>query len=74
MGNQKLLCTEDTKASYIFVKINSSDPKQTDKIMKEVEQIREKEGLKVVIYDTYKIEESLEQNKVDQYKQEERGL
>ena len=42
--------------------------------MKEVEQIREKEGLKVVIYDTYKIEESLEQNKVDQYKQEERGL
>lgn len=64
----------DTKASYIFVKINSSDPKQTDKIMKEVEQIREKEGLKVVIYDTYKIEESLEQNKVNQYKQEERGL
>ena len=31
--------------------------------MKQIEQIREKESLKVVIYDVYKIRESLEQSK-----------
>lgn len=52
----------DTKASYIFATINSSNKKQTAKIMDEVEQIRKKEGLKVVIYDKYKIKESMEKD------------
>ena len=62
----------DTKASYIFAKIDSSNSKQTNEIMKQIEQIREKEGLKVVIYDVSKIRESLEQSKQEQYKYEER--
>lgn len=64
----------DTKASYIFARIDSSHSKQTNEIMKQIEQIREKEGLKVVIYDVYKIRESLEQSKQEQYKHEEKEL
>ena len=52
----------DTKASYIFATINSSNKKGTAKIMDEIEQIRKKEGLKVVIYDKYKIKESMEKD------------
>lgn len=64
----------DTKASYIFARIDSSNSKQTNEIMKQIEQIREKEGLKVVIYDVYKIRESLEQSKQEQHKHEEKEL
>ncbi len=64
----------DTKASYIFAKIDSSNSKQTNEIMQQIEQIREKEGLKVVIYDVYKIRESLEQSKQNQHKYEEKEL
>lgn len=53
----------DTKASYIFARIDSSNSKQTSEIMKQIEQIRQKESLKVVIYDVYKIRESIEQSK-----------
>lgn len=53
----------DTKASYIFATIDSSNSKQTNDIMKHIEQVREKEGLKVVIYDLNKIRESLEQSR-----------
>lgn len=60
----------DTKASYIFATINSSNKKQTAKIMDEVEQIRKKEGLKVVIYDKYKIKESMEKDRQLQDKEE----
>ena len=60
----------DTKASYIFATINSSNKKQTAKIMDEVEQIRKKEGLKVVIYDKYKIRESMEKDRQLQDKEE----
>lgn len=60
----------DTKASYIFATIDSSDSKQTNCIMKQIEEIREKEGLKVVIYDLNKIKESLEKSKKE--KDEER--
>lgn len=63
----------DTKASYIFATIDSSNSEQTNEIMKQIEQIREKEGLKVVIYDVYKIRESLEQSKQEQHKDEEKG-
>lgn len=62
----------DTKASYIFARIDSSNSKQTKEIMKQIEQIREKEGLKVVIYDLYKIRESLEKSKQEQYEHEEK--
>ena len=51
----------DTKASYIFAKIDSSNEKQNKEIMEEIEQVRKKEGLKVVIYDVYKINQSLEE-------------
>lgn len=52
----------DTKASYIFATIDSSDLKSTDIIMKEIEEIRKKEGLKVVIYDLHKIRKTYEQD------------
>lgn len=51
----------DTKASYIFATIDSSNSEQTSEIMKQIDQLRKKEGLKVVIYDVYKIRESLKQ-------------
>ena len=60
----------DTKASYIFATINSSNKKETAKIMNEIEQIRKKEGLKVVIYDKYKIKESMEKDRQLQDKEE----
>lgn len=60
----------DTKASYIFATINSSNKEQTAKIMNEIEQIRKKEGLKVVIYDKYKIKESMEKDRQLQDKEE----
>ena len=60
----------DTKASYIFATINSSNKKGTAKIMDEIEQIRKKEGLKVVIYDKYKIRESMEKDRQLQDKEE----
>ena len=53
----------ETKASYIFATIDSSNKKQTDGIMNEIEQTRKKEGLKVVIYDKYKIRESMEKDR-----------
>lgn len=55
----------DTKASYIFATIDSSNLKQANEIMKQIEELRKKEGLKAVIYDVYKIRESLEKNKQD---------
>ena len=55
----------DTKASYIFATIDSSDLKQANEIMRQIEELRKKEGLKAVIYDVYKIRESLEKNKQD---------
>ena len=66
----------DTKASYIFATIDSSNKEQTAGIMNEIEQIRKKEGLKVVIYDKYKIKESMEkdiqlQDKEEKEKNEE---
>ena len=60
----------DTKASYIFATIDSSNKKQTAGIMNEIEQIRKKEGLKVVIYDKYKIKESMEKDRQLQDKEE----
>lgn len=55
----------DTKASYIFATIDSSDLKQANEILRQIEELRKKEGLKAVIYDVYKIRESLEKNKQD---------
>ena len=60
----------DTKASYIFATIDSSNKEQAAKIMDEIEQIRKKEGLKVVIYDKYKIKESMEKDRQLQDKEE----
>ena len=64
----------DTKASYVFATIDSSNSKQTNEIMKQIEQIRKKEGLKVVIYDVYKIRKSLEQSKEEKHKDEVKEL
>ena len=60
----------ETKASYIFATIDSSNKKQTAGIMNEIEQIRKKEGLKVVIYDKYKIRESMEKDRQLQDKED----
>ena len=60
----------ETKASYIFATIDSSNKKQTDGIMNEIEQTRKKEGLKVVIYDKYKIRESMEKDRQLQDKED----
>lgn len=57
----------DTKASYIFATIDSSNQKQTNEIIKQLEQIRKEEKLKVVIYDIYKIRQSLELRKENQH-------
>lgn len=62
----------DTKASYILAKINSSNSKQTNEIMEQIEQVRKNEGLKAVIYDTYKIRESFEKSKQEQQEHEEK--
>ena len=62
----------ETKASYIFATIDSSNKKQTAGIMNEIEQIRKKEGLKVVIYDKYKIRESMEKDRQLEDKEEDR--
>lgn len=51
----------DTKASYILVAIDSSNAQQTEEIMAQVEEIRKKEGLKVVILDVFKIKETKKQ-------------
>lgn len=59
----------DTKASYVFATIDSSNSKQTDEIMKQIEQVREKEGLKAVIYDVNKIRESLEKSRQEPYEE-----
>ena len=60
----------DTKASYIFATINSSNKEQTAGIMNEIEQIRKKEGLKAIIYDKYKIRESMEKDRQLQDKED----
>ena len=60
----------ETKASYIFATIDSSNKEQTAGIMNEIEQIRKKEGLKVVIYDKYKIRESMEKDRQLQDKED----
>ncbi len=62
----------DTKASYIFATIDSSNEKQTNEIMEQIKQVKEKEGLKVVIYDVNEIKKSLEQSKQKQH--EERSI
>ena len=64
----------DTKASYIFARIDSSNSKQTNKIMEQIEHVRENEGLKVVVYDVYKIRESLEKSKEEQCIHKEKEL
>ena len=64
----------DTKASYIFARIDSSNSKQTNKIMEQIEHVRENEGLKVVVYDVYKIRESLEKSKQEQCIHKEKEL
>lgn len=50
----------DTKASYILAQIDSSNEQETKEIMQQINEIREKEGLKVVIHDIYKIRKSYE--------------
>ena len=51
----------DTKASYIFAIIDSSDKEKTEKIMEELKTLQEKEKLKAVIYDKYLISQSLQE-------------
>ncbi len=53
----------DTKASYVFATIDSSDLEQTSDIMKQLERVKNEEGLKVVVYDLCKIRESLSKRK-----------
>lgn len=64
----------ETKASYVFAIIDSSDVKKTSEIMEQIRQIREKEGLKVVIYDMYKIKKSLEQSREGQKRLKEEEM
>ena len=62
----------DTKASYIFCTIDSSDSKSSKETIEECKELAEKNNLKLVIYDVYKIyksyqdamneEENLEKN------------
>ena len=56
---------EYSKSFFGKTTIDSSDLKQANEIMRQIEELRKKEGLKAVIYDVYKIRESLEKNKQD---------
>ncbi len=57
----------DTKASYIFAIIDSSDPKGSEKTLQRLDELNKNSKLKVVIYDNYQIRKSYE----DKMKEEE---
>lgn len=50
----------DTKASYIFVTVDSRDKKRCEEIITTAREMSEKNNLKLVIYDLYKIKKSYE--------------
>ncbi len=64
----------DTKASYIFAVIDSSNEKETKNIMEEIKAVQEKENLKVVVYDKYKIEQSLKEQNFEEQSSKEQSL
>ena len=67
----------DTKASYLFVIISSDEmyKEQSEKVLEEAIMIANKNNLKLVIYDIYKIRKSYEEcmNNIDDVKIDENG-
>ncbi len=63
----------DTKASYLFAIVNSTfDKEAAEQVKEQAIEIGQKEGLKVVIYDTGEIQKSYEQDKNHQREENER--
>ena len=67
----------DTKASYLFVIISSEEihKEKSEKVLEEAIMIANKNNLKLVIYDIYKIRKSYEEymNNIDDVKIDENG-
>ena len=67
----------DTKASYLFVIISSEEihKEKSEKVLEEAITIANKNNLKLVIYDIYKIRNSYEEymNNIDDVKIDENG-
>lgn len=51
----------DTKASYVFITIDSSDKKRSEEFIINAKKMTDKNNLKLVIYDLYKIKKSYEE-------------
>lgn len=50
----------DTKASYVFITIDSRDKKRSEEMIYMAKEMSEKNNLKLVVYDLYKIKKSYE--------------
>lgn len=51
----------DTKASYVFLTIDSSNSTMSEELITKAKQLADKSNLKLVIYDLYKIRKSYEE-------------
>lgn len=51
----------ETKASYVFITIDSSNKEKSEKMIKEARELAESADLKLVVYDLYKINKSYEE-------------
>lgn len=51
----------DTKASYVFLTVDSSNPKKSEELITKAKALADKSDLKLVIYDLYKIKKSYEE-------------
>lgn len=51
----------DTKASYVFLTIDSSNSTMSEELITKAKQLADKSNLKLVIYDLYKIKKSYEE-------------
>lgn len=52
----------DTKASYVFITIDSTNHKKSEEIINKAKEMSEKNNLKLVIYDLYKIKKSYQES------------
>lgn len=51
----------ETKASYVFITIDSSNKEKSEKMINEAKELAESADLKLVVYDLYKINKSYEE-------------
>ena len=51
----------ETKASYVFITIDSSNKVKSEEIINKARELAESANLKLVVYDLYKINKSYEE-------------